>query len=153
MVLVHSTTHIPVSTGETLVSSKGIEWRLIGTRQPFGNSSGRVYVERELDNGETTTAEYYPSVFDLEWISEPRPRPTLEPESGPDRDNALKHIMICEADYLEVSMNDLGNITEYVMCPFGWINHYLVKWVDEYVIYQWQDGTMHRNRQAGIDRD
>lgn len=159
MILVKSSSKLPVSTGDPLFTSDGVNWVLTGTRKPHDNGSGRVYVSRTLDNGENTTAEYYPSVFGLEWVTETRPltetvwRPMLEPESGPNRDNALKHIMICEAGHLEVPTNDLGDITEYIMSPFGWINYYLVKWNDEYVIYQWQDGTMHRNRQAGKDRD
>ena len=58
--LVHSGTDTPANLGEIITSFRGVETKLLGGSPPHKpGSTGKVWVEN---------AEYYPSVFGLEWV-------------------------------------------------------------------------------------
>ena len=66
MILVNIKTKEPVNMGETLTSFRGEKAILAGGSEPHKpGSTGRVYVKGRMISG-----EFFPSVFNCEWIAE-----------------------------------------------------------------------------------
>jgi hypothetical protein len=66
MKLVHKETRQEVKVGDELIDFRGEKSTCVGWQEPqHPGSTGRVYVSRE----QIKSIQFYPSVFNLEWVS------------------------------------------------------------------------------------